>query len=359
MIKLSRYFPTPSFLAMSSCALDISDQTVKYGELHMSAKGLHLGKFGEEKIPAGIIVSGKIEKEDLLTKILKDLRDKEHLHFVRVALPEEQMYLFNLLLPKEIIGKDVREAILLQLEEHIPLSAMDVFFDYEILSEGEKDLFVQVVAIPITAIQTHLAVFAKAGITPTSFELEGQAIARAVIPEGDESTMMIVDFGETRTGISVASRGKILFTSTLDFGGSILTNMIAKNFSISYEEAEKKKVEYCRNKGAGPDDIFSLIINGLSVLRDELNKNFTYWDTHDDESGKKHEKISRIILCGGNSNLPGLTEYISASMKVQVEHANTWRNISNMKDSVPDMPYEESLSYSTTLGLALGDYLID
>jgi hypothetical protein len=52
----------------------------------------------------------------------------------------------------------------------------------------------------------------------------------------------------------------------------------------------------------------------------------------------------------------GLLEYLEASMKIKVEHANAWTNISQMNISVPDMSFEESLAYSTVLGLALGGF---
>ena len=54
-------------------------------------------------------------------------------------------------------------------------------------------------------------------------------------------TYMIVDFGEKRTGIFIVSRGVVMFTSTLDVGGVMLNDMIAKNFKVSYQEAEEMK----------------------------------------------------------------------------------------------------------------------
>ncbi|MEA3399416.1 MAG: pilus assembly protein PilM [Patescibacteria group bacterium] len=355
MINLNHYFPTPKLLLMPSFALDISDKSIKYGELKMGSKGLYLGRFGKKEIPEGVIISGKIEKESQLIKMLKELRKEQNLHFVRVALPEEQIYLFNISLPKEV--GDIREAILLQLEEYVPLGAEEVLFDYEIVSVIKGNILTQVTAIPEVVVQKHLNVFEKAGLFPISFELEGQAVARAVIPKGNKEALMVVDFGETRTGISIVNNEKVSFTSTVDMGGDILTKMIAKNFSISYEEAEELKIEYCTKKNTEKENIFPIILNGLSVLRDELNKHFVYWHTHNNELGKKHKPIKKIILCGGNTNIPGLTEYIATSMKVEVENADVWINIS--KDRIPDMLYEESLGYSTILGLALGEHLYD
>lgn len=340
---------------MNSFALDISDQSLKYGELLSTAHGLRLGRFGHERIPPGVIASGKIENEEELIRILKDLVQREHLHFVRISLPEEQMYLFTLKLPK-ITQHDLYNAVLLQIEEHIPLKAVDTIFDYQLVSEDEHNIFVQVLAIATLTIESYTSVFKKSGLIPISFELEAQAIARAVIPRGDQSSVMIIDFGAARTGASIAHAGKVYFTTTLDIGGNLLTSMIAKNFNISLEEAEEKKLSYGLGSAASSEDLFPAILNGVSVLRDELNRQYIYWKTHEDD-GFKHTKIDRIILCGGESNLAGLSTYLEASMMLKVESANTWVNISTMTTSVPSLSYESSLGYATVLGLALADHM--
>lgn len=351
----NHYFPTPSYLAMNSCAIDISDHSIKYGELITTTSGLRLGKYRKEKIPTGVVVSGKIEKEDELIFILKKIKDKEKIHFIRVSLPEEQMYLFTLSLPKTD-DDNLREMILLQIEEHIPLKAPDSIFDYDIVSEDNQNILVEVVAIASVTIESYMSVFNRAGLVPLSFEIEAQAIARAVVPNGDTNPVMIVDFGDDRTGVSISNNGRVFLTTTLSIGGADLTNMIAKNFSLSFEEAEKMKREYGLNEESKAKDIFPAILNGISVLRDELNKQYIYWGTHNNDD-TKHNQINHIILCGGDANLAGLADYLELSMKIKVENANVWVNILNTEDSVPEISFEESLGYATVLGLSLGDYM--
>jgi Tfp pilus assembly PilM family ATPase len=91
-------------------------------------------------------------------------------------------------------------------------------------------------------------------------------------------------------------------------------------------------------------------------LRDEIVKHFLYWHTHKDEDNKNNLPIKKIIFCGGDSNLIGLVDYISVSMKSSVEMANVWTNISNSFNYIPTMNYKETLSYSTAIGLALGNF---
>lgn len=348
-------FPVPRFLSMPSCAIDISDQSIKYGELVSTSSGLNLGRYGQVKIPEGAIISGKIEKPKLLVETLKSLKEQEKITFIRVSLPEEQMYLFNILLPV-LPYKEIRETILLQLEEHIPITANEAVFDYEIAKVKGAQMVVQVLATSISLIESYLSVFSQSGLVPVSFELEAQATARAVCDPTLTTATMIVDFGETRTGISIEHEGRVYFTSTFDMGGKVLTDMIAKNFNISFEEAEKMKKSYGIKASGKENEIFPVILSGLSVLRDELEKDLQYWHNHLGEDGEPHPEITKIILCGGDANLAGIAEYLGGSLKISVEPSNSWRNIVDINNYVPEMPFEESLSYTTVLGLALADF---
>ena len=338
-----------------SFGLDISDESLKFVELVPDRKGVRLGRYGERKIPIGIIESGKIKDPKRLEQVLLSLKKEEGLRFVRVSLPEEQVYLFHLRLEKEGLV-NVREGIELSLEEHVPIPAQDAIFDYELVSDDEKSLELEVAAIPKNVIENYLSVFRNSLLSVQSFELEAQAISRAVIKKGDLDTYMIVDFGQTRTGIFIISRGVTVFTSTLDLGGSMLTKMIQKNFNIGPEEAEKMKKKFGLERNMENKELFAVLLNSASILRDEIVKNFLYWQTHKDEEDRDHPPIKKIILCGGDANLIGLAEYLSISMKQKVEIANVWINILDTSKYVPEINFNHSLTYAAAFGLALGDF---
>ncbi|TSC77945.1 MAG: Type IV pilus assembly protein PilM [Parcubacteria group bacterium Gr01-1014_24] len=349
-----RFFPVPRFLATPSFGLDISDESLKFVELINTKNGIRVGRHGERNIPPGIIESGKIKDSKRMEEILLSLRKEKGLKSVRVSLLEKQVYLFKLRLEKSGLV-NIRENIELTLEEHIPISAQDAIFDYELLNEDAQGLELQVAAIPKNVIESYLTIFKHSQISVQSFELEAQAISRAVVKKGDLETYMIVDFGEKRTGIFIVSRGVVMFTSTLDVGGMMLTDMIAKNFKISFAEAEKMKKKYGLQRNTANKEMFSVLLNSVSVLRDEVVKHFLYWYTHKDEESKDNT-IKKIILCGGDSNLIGLSDYFSVSMKTKVEMANVWVNILNTEDYVPDINSKQALSFAAALGLALGDF---
>jgi type IV pilus assembly protein PilM len=352
----NRFFPTPHFLEMPSFGFDISDESLKFVKLDSTKDGIRISKYGEKKIPAGIVESGKIVDAKKFEELLVEVKKEQGVKAVRVSLLESQIYLFKLSLDKQGV-QNIREAIELSLEEHIPIPAGEAVFDYDLIEETEKNLELQVAAIPRNVIEDYLSVFKNTGIFVHSFEIEAQSIARAIVKKGDMETYMIVDFGEKRTGIFIISKGVVMFTSTLDIGGMTLTNMIEKNFQISFEEAEKMKRQYGLQRNTVNKELFSVLLNSVSILRDEVAKHFVYWNTRQDEEGRANPLIKKIILCGGDSNLIGLADYFSISLKTEVIRANVWINIvENVEKDIPNVNYQQALSFASAIGLALGDF---
>lgn len=351
----NRFFPTPNFLEMRSFGLDISDESLKFIQLISTKDGIRVGKYGERKIPPGVVSDGKIIEPLKLEEILSSLRKEEGIRSVRISLLENQIYLFKLKLEKEGLI-NIRESIELSLEEHIPIPAPEAVFDYDILEEDDSSLELQIAAIPIGVIEDYLSVFQNCEISARSFELEAQAISRAIIKKEDLDTYMIVDFGEKRTGVFIVSRGVVMFTSTLDIGGISLNNTIQKSFNVSFKEADEMKKKYGLQRNSVNKELFSVLLNSVSILRDEISKHFVYWNTHKDEEGRSNPLIKKIILCGGDSNLIGLSDYFSVSMKTEVEMANVWVNIDDIQKHIPSISFKQALSFAAAIGLALGDF---
>ena len=152
----------------SHTGLDISDESIKYAELAKTRRGIKLRRHGEKDIPLGVIMSGKIIAPEKLTEILSELRKGKNIKHVRVSLPEEQVYLFKLRLPKAGL-ENIREGIELVLEEHVPIPATEAVFDYEILSQDKQELDIGVAVIEKSVIENYLLVFREAQVKMGAF----------------------------------------------------------------------------------------------------------------------------------------------------------------------------------------------
>ncbi len=357
MNLLTKVFPTPSFVRVPTVGLDFSDATMRFVALEITPHGLVPKHFAEMVIPEGAMKGGRITDTQKFVSFLKTVKKEHGLHYVHVSIPESQVYSVTLSLDPSAI-KDIRSAVELVLEDNIPLKVLETVFDYHILSRGEGKLIVQVVAMAESVARAYYNAFAEADIVPVSFELEGQAISRAVLKPDDEGSYMIVDFGANRTGITIITNGTAMVTATLEFGGKMLTQTLAKELKISLEEAEKMKREHGLTGVGGNKDVFTILSSGMSVLKDEINRRFIYWQERKNQIGT-FPHIETIYLCGGHSNLSGLDEYLSANLKLKVIQVNPWVNCFSLDEVIPQMSREASMSYVTAIGLALADYIYD
>lgn len=350
------FFPTPKLLTMPAVGIDISDSSIKFLELVDSEHGKGIGRYGDAEIPPGVVERGEIKNVDILSGILKRLKEKHDLDFIRASLPEEKVYLFTTKIPSiEAKESEIRNLIEFRLEENVPLSPAEAVFDFDLPlgNEGAREREVGVAVYPRTTIEQYSELFEKAGLTPLSFEVEAQAIARSVIREGDDGTYMIIDFGRMRTGLAIVSRGLLSFTSTLDVVGETLTNAIAENFGVSTEEAERIKNESDFIKSKDNSELFVTLMKTISGLKGEVERHYRYWNARSDNRGRRLPPIEKIILCGGSSNVVGLREYLSGSLKIGAERANIWTNAFSFDDVIPDIDFAHSLGYATAVGLAL------
>lgn len=347
---ISDFFPPPRYLEMPSVGLDISDEVVRFVGLTRKNGYFEPGQYGEKQIPKDVIEEGYIKDKVTLTKILTELRKENNLRFVRASLPEDKAYLFRTQIPV-MEESDIRSAVQFKIEENAPVPIAEAVFDYSLIHEpkpGDTHMDIAVTVLHTKVVQNYLSVMKDAGFIPLKLRIESQAIAHAVIPYADPKTYLIVAIRETKTVITIKSRNVIQFSSTIPIGGESIRNSIQKSFSVGEKEAED-----IRSGKVIKDshEMFQTLANAASVLRDEIQKLLTYWESHTDE--KDGNRIVHGIILTGSDVLIGLDKYLAASFTVPVSIANAWVNILSLDEYLPQITERQSLDYIPALGLAL------
>jgi len=365
MSLLYRLLPPPSYLDITAVGLDISDRSIKYAELAETGKGIRLKRFGSKTLNAGVIESGEIKKPEELSAILYSIFKPLKVGYVVSALPEERGYISVMPLPQA--EKDqIREAVELSLPEKIPLPAGEAVFDFEFMPQtavsvggakiSEDQIPHQdavVYAFPKTVVQGYLNMFFAAKLRPVSFVMETEALGRALIARGENSPIMIVDFGKTRTTFVIIAGGLVRFSSTVSVAGAFLDQVIAKALNISVKEAETVKKEKGMQNTPENSKVYSAVLPVASAVADEIERHILFWNTHAEHVHGLSPEISKIILSGGDSNLFGFKEYLGFKIGLPAEYGNTWTNVAPLEEYVPEIKFNESLSYSTAVGLSL------
>jgi len=354
---LSRILPPPTYLKMPCVGVDISDTSLKYiafepTTLSKGEKKLKL--WGDITIPNGVVQRGQVNEPAQLVSVLKELKEKTGAEFIRVSLPEERAYLFETEIKHNIALKEVRGLLEFRLEENVPIPSREVFFDYSILPNptDEKKAQVAVAAYAKETILKYYDACAEAGLRPISFEVEAQAMARAVIPADTSEATMLVDFGKTRTGVGIVYKGALLYTSTIDIGGDQLSLAMRKELGEGVSEKELTKLKNTEGlvRGVDSSQVHDALLSTISVIKDELATRMQYWHMR---SNTTNRRITSVVLCGGSANLKGLPSYLTETLGVTAVRGNVWENTFSLNSTVPPIDKRHSFGYATAIGLAL------
>ncbi|PJE64684.1 MAG: hypothetical protein COU90_01350 [Candidatus Ryanbacteria bacterium CG10_big_fil_rev_8_21_14_0_10_43_42] len=355
---LRALFHGPPFLHLNACGLDISDNSYKYIKLEEHPKGgYRIGDYGSVPIPSEIVGAGIIKNEDALSDLLKQTFHKKPYTYAAFSLPEEQGFVRRIQLPR-MPEKDVAGAIRLQLDEHVPLQPEDVTFAHHVIpSETKKDtLDVLIVAYPKIIVESYKTTVQRAGLTPLAAEIESEAIARAVVPQNElANPTLIVDIGLTRTSLLIARHGFAHFTSTIAIGGNHFHEAIARTLNISVREAEKMKKRYGLSESDETKKLFTALLPLVQAIQNEIILRINFWQSENIRTNQAGDMaIKKVYLCGGDANLTHLVRYIEKNIDLPVEHANVWTNVVRVPSYVPEIEFNTSLGYTTSIGLALG-----
>jgi len=359
---VGRVLPPPQFITLPSVGIDISDSSLKYIQFkpdRTHGSKLTLKSWGDIDVPAGVMERGAVKDQKLLVEILKEVRAKTDSDYVRLSLPEERAYLFETTIAADTSFKEIRGLLEFKLQENVPLEPRDTIFDFDIIEDsltksGEQRI--SVTAYSRETINGFYETCRAAELLPLSFEVEAQAIARAVLPPNNQSTVLIVDFGKTRTGIGIVYKGVLMYTSTIDIGGLDLSSAVRRQMgNISEEEITNLKNTQGLVRGVNDSNMYDAILSTMSAIQNEINLRINYWRTKEDVRGER--QIESIVLCGGSVNLRGLPGYLSETLKIRTERAAVWNNAFNINDQVPPIEKRFSYGYATAIGLALTSFV--
>lgn len=346
--------------------LDISDLSLKIIKLKKKKGFLSLVSFLEEKIPSGLIDGGEIKDEKSLAKIIKNALpkvkgEKLKTKYVIASLPEEKAFLEVIQMPK-LAERDLKSAIIYEAENHIPLPLEEVYLDSHIVSPVVNHLDhldVLLAALPKKTVDPYVSCLKMAGLIPEVLEIESLAVARALIKNGlSPFPALLADFGATRTSFVIFSGHSLRFTGSIPVSSQALTEALANILKVDLKTAERLKLKYGIQTGdkEKEKEIFEALIPALTDLKEQIKKYIVYYQAH---TSHEHllvdgKEVKKIFLSGGGAVLSGLTDFLSSELKIPVEIGNPWVNIlQEPLREVPELPFEESLRYTTALGLAL------
>lgn len=132
---------------------------------------------------------------------------------------------------------------------------------------------------------------------------EPYAVARCLDEESTDFAAIFIDIGGGTTDVAVVRNGGVEGTKMFAIGGRAFTKRVAAVLGESFQQAEQSKLQYSSNQ---------LEPEKAALVRHALAGDTNVWlsalQISLDEFGEGELLPSRILLCGGGSNLPEIKQ---------------------------------------------------
>lgn len=347
-------FAPPRYLSLPFSGIDISTSGIKAARIAAGTHGFVLEGYADARLPLGAYADGEIVDRTAIAAVIASTAAAAGISAANVSLSESKSYLFET--TASGAGKNEWSTLVEQrLDELIPLPPPEAIFDIvKTGQEGNGDARITGIGFARRIVDDALFVFDQANISVHSIEGETFASSRALLPRGDETTVLIIDIGRTTTKISIVTRRIPRFATTIGIGGHALTLAVQKHFGVTELEARKVKYEHGIVPAPGNENYLEAMLSTISAIRDEISRRLDYWQEKA-VTGVAHEPVTSAILAGGNASVRGLPEYLESSLKIPVIAGDIFTNLASRDKWIPSLDYNESLAYATAVGLALRD----
>lgn len=355
---------------IGSSAIKIVEIRKKGGRVILETYGaIALGPYAD--LEAGQVTNLSVEKSaEALIEVLKQSGSSPSKP--AFAIPVQLSLIFTIELPAQIDENQIGEIVPTEARKYIPLPITEVSLDYFIFPKKElsfeemnkrvtdennpdvglsatapqqEKTNVLVVATQNDAVARYRSIISESKLDASFFEIETFSSIRSNF-EHELSPVLLMDFGASRTKLSIVEFGMLKSFHSIDRGGADISTSIAQALSIPFGEAERMKKEL---------GLFGNEVNKNIASIIEVHTNYIFHEANSvllDYERKHNRIISKVIFTGGGSLLKGLLEVATNNFRAEVSIGHPFNKVGapSFLSKVLDAVGPE---FSVALGLAL------
>lgn len=343
MLKIPFFKRTPE-----TFGLDIGSSAIKLVQLQEGAAGASLVAVGVAPLPPESIAEGSIRDGAAVVDAIREAVDRSGVRGKEVAIgvSGRELIIKKVQIP-EVPPKELRDAVLLEAEHHIPFAIDDVFLDYHVVGRQDGSMNLVLAAVKKTKVVEYTGIVEDAGLNPVVVDVDAFALGNQfeLNAPGDGEAVALIDIGASIMKTNVVRKGASIFARDIPFGGNNYTQAIAQQLKIPFEQAESAKL------GQDVGVTWEALVPALEAVSRELSlevqRTFDFFASTPDS-----ERIGRIVLSGGCALLPGLTDFLASTWGIPVEVARPFERI-DVAPEHAELVAAAGPSLAVAVGLAL------
>ncbi|MDR0275214.1 MAG: pilus assembly protein PilM [Burkholderiaceae bacterium] len=341
--------------------LDISASSLKLVELSKDrADNMVLERCGIEPLERGWISEGTIEKFDEVAEAARRLLNKTGARTkqVALALPTSVVISKRVVLPAGLSERELEVQVESEANQYIPFSLDEVSLDFCVVGPSKTsvgDVDVMIAASRKEKLEERQGLVEAVGLTPVVVDVESYASRLAAsrvigrLPGGGAGAMIaLFEIGATSSAMQVMRDDDLVYERDQVFGGAQLTQMIARQYGFTAEEAETKK-----RGGDLPDDFGTAVLEPfVETLAQEVDRALKFFFT-----STPNNRVDYVMLAGGSGSLTGLTKAVTRHTSFPCQVINPFDGMEVSSSVREKKVLREAPSYLTACGLAMRRYL--
>lgn len=327
------------FVKRFTVGIDISDQTIEVVVLKKDGSTISLVKSARTMLAPGVVLRGLIQDKTALLAVLQELLLKSNVRLSEIktvvfGLPESQSYVHSFMALTAQKGRTYDVLIRKELSNVIPVSLDEITTAKLIVPIDREKVRIIATGANFHAVTTWRNFFASLGVKHVRIAPETAAMVVGLAITTVDAPCCVVDMGAFTTTLTMCNEGHIVATYSFARAGEFLTKGIMTKKGMSYEESEHEK----QTGGLVhvDKDIAEALMLGVQKIAAEIKMFVTYVDK------QKKIRSKKLILVGGTSLLPGISEALTKGTGIPVEMGGT-----------PFVPEAEGVAYIEAAGLAL------
>lgn len=317
----------------SAVGIDIGSSDIKIVEIKKKGGRAILETYGAialgpyDNLDAGAVTNLPVEKvSEALKEVLK--QSGVTASSAGFSIPVQSSLIFTVELPANIKDGEMANIVSTEARKYIPVPITEVSLDYFTLPQKEPSFLemnnsnlpptpnektnVLVVATQNDAVAKHRSVVSQANLNASFFEIEIFSSIRANF-EHELSPVLLIDFGASRTKLSIVEFGMVKSYHTVERGSADITESISKSLSIPFSEAEKMKKDFGLFGNPTEKSLSDIIKIHTDYIFSETNNVLLGYEK------KYNQTISKVIFSGGGALLKGLKEVATNNFRAEIE----------------------------------------
>ena len=310
----------------TTVALNLGSQRISLAVFETSKSGgLILKGFETDTIIAD--PAFEASREAQIRVALDEMIDKLNISKskIRYAIAGQSVFTRFVKLP-HLQDDNIEKIVTFEAQQHVPFPINEVVWDYEMIESGD-DKEVVIVAIKEDALDEINDTVTEAGLSTLDVDVAPMALYNAYryAYGAPEEPTLIIDIG-AKTSNLLYCEGKRFFTRSVAIGGASISAAIAKEYNITYPEAEHQKITnglvalgggHTETMDESLAALAMVIRNSLTRLTAEIARTTNYYRSQ--HAGNQPRKI---LLAGGGANLPYTLEFFQEKRGITVEFFN-------------------------------------